>query len=162
MVISGHNLKVLKERGNPEEGAQCNCRRGATCPLEGHCLQTNVVYQATVSTQGEPDETYIGLSAPSFKKRFGNHKKSFEHPKYETETTLSKHIWKLKRNQQQFNIKWKIISRAKPFSPVTQICELCTAEKFNIVFRPELGTLNKREEMKNHCRHKVGVLLDKT
>ena len=41
-------------------------------------------------------EKYVGLTGPQFKKRLGNHKKSFKHEKYAHETTLSSHIWKLK------------------------------------------------------------------
>ena len=33
---------------------------------------------------------------------------------------------------------------------------------FHLIFTPELGTLNKREEINNHCRHKVNSLLDNT
>ena len=132
------------------------------CPLDGQCLETNLVYQATVSHPGGPDETYIGLCAPTFKKRLANHLKSFKYQKYEKETELSKHIWSLKRKKTNYDIKWKIIEKSKPFNPTTGICSLCTAEKFNIIFRPELGSLNKRNEIRNHCRHKAGLLLDKT
>ena len=106
--------------------------------------------------------TYIGLSAPPFKDRLGNHKKSFNNDRYEKETTLSKYVWSLKRKNEQYDIKWRLLTTAKPFNPVTEICNLCTAEKFHLVFKSELATLNKRDEIKNHCRHKIGQLLDKT
>ena len=99
---------------------------------------------------------------PEFKKRWANHKKSFTHEKYEKETELSKHIWDLKRKQADYDIKWKILEKSKTFNPVTGICSLCTAEKFNIIYKSELGSLNKRNEVRNHCRHKAGLLLDKT
>ena len=67
-----------------------------------------------------------------------------------------------KMRQVNFNIKWKKLTVAKPFNPVTNICNLCTAEKYLIIFKPELGSLNKRDEIRNHCRHKTGLLLDKT
>ena len=47
-----------------------------------------LVYQATVVQRGAQDETYIGLSAPTFKTRIGNHRKSFRNQQYEMETTL--------------------------------------------------------------------------
>ena len=109
---------------------------------------------------GGPVESYIGLRAPTFKSRLGNHTKSFNHERYEKETKLSRHIWSLKRKKVDFEIKWKIIAKAKPFNPVTGVCQLCTVEKFNIIYRSELGTLNKRDEIKSHCRHKAGLLLD--
>ena len=161
-AISGHNSKILREGGPQVDDRKCNCPRVANCPLDGNCLQKNLVYQATVVQEGVPDETYIGLSAPPFKLRIGNHKKSFRNEKYEKETTLSKHVWKIKRQKKKYDIKWKLIQTAKSFNPVTGVCSLCTAEKFHLIFTPELGTLNKREEINNHCRHKVNSLLDNT
>ncbi len=35
---------------------------------------------------------YIGMTANSFKERFPNHKKSFDHPMYARETELSKYV----------------------------------------------------------------------
>ena len=161
-IISGHNKKILKESGNPVVKKTCSCPRGATCPLDGNCLQTNMVYQAKVTYAGGPEETYIGLTAPTFKSRLGNHKMSFNNPTYETKTQLIKHIWSIKRKNQDYDIDWKLVTKAKPFNPVTGICNLCTAEKYHIIFKPELGSRNKRGEFKSHCRHKEGLLLDKT
>ena len=67
-----------------------------------------------------------------------------------------------KMKKVNFNIKWKKITVARPFNSVTNICNLCTTEKFFIIFKPELGTLNKRDEIRNHCRHKRGQLLENT
>ena len=160
-IISGHNTQILKQIENPEEEERkCNCPKGSACPLDGQCLETNIVYQATVTEVGGPVETYIGLTAPTFKSRLGNHVKSFRHERYSKETKLSIHIWKLKRKKAVFDIKWKLIAKAKPFNPVTNVCRLCTVEKFHIVYRSELGTLNKRDEIKSHCRHKEGLLLE--
>ena len=39
----------------------CNCRKKPDSPLEGKCLQTNVIYQATVTTE-TTTETYVGLA----------------------------------------------------------------------------------------------------
>ena len=166
--ISSHNAKILRQTENPVVDRACNCRQRASCPLDGNCLQENLVYQATVSHDGGNEETYIGLTSNSFKSRHANHKKSFTYQKYETETELSKHVWNVKKRvarkmkKANFNIKWKKLVTAKPFNPVTNICNLCTVEKYLIIFKPDLGTLNKRDEIRNHCRHKRGQLLDKT
>ena len=32
-------------------------------------------------------------------------------------TKLSSHIWKLKEEEKNYNITWKFVSQAKPFSP---------------------------------------------
>ena len=44
----------------------CNCRNKQECPLEGECLVSDVVYQATVKTQNA-QEMYIGLTSNYFK-----------------------------------------------------------------------------------------------
>ena len=47
------------------------------CPLDGKCLQQNVVYQATITTDAAT-ESYVGL-ARNFKERYRNHQSSFRH-----------------------------------------------------------------------------------
>ena len=107
-------------------------------------------------------ETYTGMTSTQFKDRFRNHTKSFNHEKFKTETTLSQYVWKLKSQDTDFDLAWKIVGRAKPFSPVTGVCALCTLEKFIILTQPSHATLNKKEEIYNSCRHKTSLLLDKT
>ena len=142
----------------------CNCNLNNECPLSGNCLTNNLVYQATV-IPNEPEaqeHTYIGLTSTTFKIRVGNHKKSFNHVEYQKETSLSIFIWELKDRGVDYSISWKLIDRAKPFSPVSGLCALCTLEKYYIIFKPELATINKKDEINNYCLHKLAVLLDKT
>ena len=124
--ISKQNSKNLTNATTPNEETtpSCNCNRKDDCPLEGQCLKKNVVYQATL-TQGDGKiENYIGLTAQTFKKRWDGHTNSFRHEKYSKETALSIHIWKLKRQNIGWNLKWKVISRASPFSPISGKCNL--------------------------------------
>ena len=104
-------------------------------------------------------ETYVGLTATEFKDRHRNHKTSLNNKNYSNATTLSVKAWELKKQQISFNIKWKIIGRAQPFSPISGVCNLCTLEKFIILTKPHESTLNKREEIFGACRHKEKVLL---
>ena len=126
-------------------------------------MTDHVIYQATVmekDTQNKQStEKYVGLASTTFKERYGGHKLSFENKKYSNETTLSTHIWKLKGRGSTFNIKWKIIDRGQSFNPATKICQLCTKEKFYILFKPEMSTLNSRNELGAHCRHKKTSLV---
>ena len=161
-MISAHNSKILNQNQPKPATRKCSCPKNTVCPLDGECLEKNIVYQATVSSSDGATEKYIGLTAPPFKKRFGNHNKSFKNEKYAHETTLSSYIWKLKEKNVDFTIKWKLMARAKPFSPITNLCNLCTKEKYLIIFHPELATLNSRNEINSHCRHKTSMLLDKT
>ena len=56
-IIDGHNKAILKtaETAQPQksEGNTCSCRKKEDCPLNGECLVSEVVYQATVSTGDE-------------------------------------------------------------------------------------------------------------
>ena len=47
-------------------------KKKSECPLEGKCMQINVIYQAAVETNTS-SETYVGL-AKSLKERYRNHK----------------------------------------------------------------------------------------
>jgi hypothetical protein len=51
---------------------------------------------------------------------------------------------------------------SKAFQPSDEHLQFMYSGKFNLIFKPELGSLNKREEIKNQCRHKEGLLLDNT
>ena len=101
-----------------------------------------IVYQATVKeSETNNIETYIGLTADPFKNRYGNHLKSFKNKIYISDSELSKHIWKLKDEKKSYTISLKIIDRGRPFNPSTKICQLCTREKYYLIYRPELCTL---------------------
>ena len=96
-------------------------------------------------------ETYVGVSAPPWKGRYSGHKSSFTNPNKKGETKLSTHIWELKARGSTFDVKWKVIDRGAPFNPVTGWCNLCTKEKFYILRKPEMVSLNSRQEFGNHC-----------
>ena len=123
-------------------------------------MTNNVIYQATVKSENSNvEENYLGLTGDPFKLRYGNHKKSFNHENYSTESTLSAHIWKLKRENVDYDISWKIIDRDKTFSPIRNLCQLCTKEKYHIIFSPEICSINNCDELKAPCRHKRKFLL---
>ena len=67
-TIASHNKSILSNiTPAPTQQSRdgCNCRKKNECPLEGQCLQTNVVYQATVTSEAST-ESYVGL-ATNFK-----------------------------------------------------------------------------------------------
>ena len=155
-MVAKHNKKVLAAAIPKEEERSCNCSRvtrlAGECPLQGKCITTNNVYQATVvetTVDGEQKvETYVGVSAPPWKKRYSGHKSSFTNPNK-----------KLKARGSTFDVKWKVLDRGAPFTPVTGRCNLCTKEKFYILRKPEMASLNSRQEVGNHCRHIAMSLL---
>ena len=97
-IISSHNKKLLDNKPDIPLQSLCNCsaRNKPDCPMDGQYLASEIVYQADVTASDNSVKKYIGLTEPTFKIRFGNHKKSFKDRAYETETMLYKHIWKLK------------------------------------------------------------------
>jgi len=157
--ISSHNIKVRRQ-SQPEVPPGCICTgQMGPCPLDGHCLVQSVVYGAEVIDSDLNSETYTGLTSNTFKKRFYKHRSSFQHEEQEHETTLSAHIWDLKRRSKHFEIEWSIKDRAPPFDPVSKKCRLCLKEKYHIIFQPEGATLNQRFALFSTCRHRLSKLL---
>ena len=132
------------------------------CPLKGKCLITNVVYQAEVvetKADGQEEvEKYVGCTT-DFKTRWRHHDKSFNNPDYKHETVLSTHIWEAKSRGSTWKVNWKILDRAQPFNPVTKICKLCVRERFFIIRKPHLASLNHRQEIGTFCPHVRSSLL---
>ena len=160
-VIEADNKKKLNVTTKKENEKKCSCPRNAICPLEGQCLSKNIIYQATVKSN-DKEETYVGLTATNFKSRLANHKTSFKYYTKRNTTELSKYIWSLKENNLDYSISWRILCHASPYSNKTKRCNLCIAEKYFIICKPEAATLNKRTELIGKCRHKDRFLLMNT
>ena len=162
-ILGRQNSKIANKNNVPAPPPGCNCKGDTpNCPLNGACLTTELVYKATVTrTDTNHVETYTGLTGGTFKARYNNHMSDFRNLQYESSTTLSKYIWKLKREGAPYDLDWEILSRAKVFNPVTRTCYLCLREKYLIMFRPESATLNTRDELFSTCRHRLKSLLGK-
>ena len=132
------------------------------CPLDGKCLTRSVIYRAEVKDRNNNKQTYTGLTAGTFKKRYYSHRNSFNNRNSENSTTLSSHIWNLQDKQEDFDINWRVIDRARVFNPINRRCGLCTKEKYYIIFQPEGATLNQRSELYSTCRHRLRELLANT
>jgi len=126
---------------------------------QGKCLQTNVIYQATVTTD-TTTETYVGL-ATKFKERYRNHQTSFRHSKRRNETELSKYVWNLKDAKKPFKIRWKIVKKCKPYSTISKKCNLCLYEKFIIICKKEQCSLNRRNELASSYPHRNRYVLQR-
>ena len=98
-VISRHNKKVIKESQKeppvkkPEK--LCNCNKASLpCVMGGKCVEGSVVYEGAVTRLDTGQtEFYTGLSEPSWKLRWNNHKANFktDTKANRTATCLSKH-----------------------------------------------------------------------
>ena len=164
MIIAGHNKKLLKkyhEDSSREINVPrtCNCRAPRSCPLDGNCLQKDILYNGKCTADNEPSKNYIGLTATTFKERFGTHKQSFNHRKHSHSTTLSSHFWNLKDSGKNPSVKFSIIRHVKSYSPETGKCPLCTQEKLLILKTDPATITNTRSELMSHCLHKRRFLL---
>ena len=68
----------------------CNCIRKHQCPLNKKCLTSNVLYKTSITSNEENPKTkiYYGVCETAFKRRYANHKKTFNSIKYQTDTEL--------------------------------------------------------------------------
>ena len=153
-IVSAHNAKVLAPPPPPPSAKTCNCRSGDTCPLDGQCLTSSIVYKATVTSPSQPVRYYYGLSEPPFKQRYNKHTHSFRWSEQRGETALSQYIWSLKDQDEQYSIKWSIHAKAHPYRCGQKRCDLCLSEKLAILRADPDTALNKRTEIATACRHR--------
>ena len=106
------------------------------------------------------DTTFnYSLTETSFKQRFRNHTKSFNHRQCQSKTELSKYIWTLTHQNKTPTIKWKIIQVVNSKVKLN-FFKLCLTEKYYIINafgNPSL--LKKHFEFVNNCRNKRKLLL---
>ena len=151
-IMRNHNRKTL-EKTTTTENKGCNCQNKATCPIPDNCCAQKVVYQATVKHDDGKTATYIGSTETTFKTRYNNHKKSFNHEKYKTETTLSKYLWDNNLNKTP-NITWKILKKCNTYKTGQKSCDLCLTEKHLIIKNLKSPNLiNKKTDIGNRCIH---------
>ena len=120
--------------------------------MDGNCQVQSVVYRATVET-ADCRGDYTGLTALTFKERFNGHQYSMRHRSHRNSTALSKYVWSLKDKNPDFNIRWSVRRRATAYQNTTRMCNLCLAEKLEIIKADKKRSLNKRTELVSKCRH---------
>ena len=168
-IINNHNKHILNsskhindttDNSNTKDTKNCSCQQKITCPLNGNCLQSSLIYHATVTRKNNSTtETYIGLAENNFKTRYRNHTASFQHTKHRNSTKLSKHIWALKENNIDPFILWQILSSRSPYNNTSKRSNLCLQEKLLIIHQLQLSSLNKRNEYVSSCYHRNKALL---
>ena len=156
-IIDNHKKRILNsskhindttDNSNTKDTKNCSCQQKITCPLNRNCLQSSLIYHATITRKdNSTTETYIRLAENNFKTRYRNHTASFQHTKHRNSTELSKHIWTLKENNIDHFISWRILSSRSPYNSASKRCNLCFKEKLLIICQPELSSLNKSYEL---------------
>ena len=155
-IITTHNAHIIRNsQSQNTETDNCNCDNKNTCPLPKQCMTNNIIYKATVTTNNTNDtKHYIGMTATTFKERSANHLFVIKNTQT-IKTELSKHIWKLKENNQGYTIKWSILKHAISYTGGSKRCNLCLEEKFCILKDINKDNLlSKRSEIFGKCRHK--------
>ena len=176
-IISGHNNKIVSPQSELTLQG-CNCNGGVqSCMLGGHCLTKSLVYKGEVKYQIHNPRTginenktkhYVGLASTTFKERYKNHKHNIDNAASKG-TALSSHIWRLKNQNINFDLKFSILKLCKVYSRESKSCDLCLTEKTIIMFSnhyltpnhtDHFSTLNKRSEILQKCRHRAKHTLE--
>ena len=93
----------------------------------------DTVYDCRV-TSPEPRKISFRFAKGKWKKRYYNHKKSFNHKRYSLETTLSSYVWHLKETLNETpNLKWSAVRCVAPYSNISKKCLLCLYGKLVII-----------------------------
>ena len=88
-IIKSHNNRILSEEKTQDQ-PKCNCRQKDTCPLEGHCLDKELIYPYILKENTTSDGVnYNRLTENTFKDRFYKHRNSFKYEGKANSTELS-------------------------------------------------------------------------
>ena len=82
-----------------------NCINKSNCPLNNKCRRNNFLYKANITslTENCGNKVYYGISETKFKSQYANQKQ-----KIHNGAELSNQIWKLKEQNKNVDILWKI------------------------------------------------------
>ena len=89
----------------------------------------------------------------------GTTKHPFETRKEEMKQNSPNMFGTYKTKRKRFQIKWKILKKCKPYSNINKKCSLCLNEKFIIICKKELCSLNRRNELASSCPHRNRYVL---
>ena len=62
----------------------------------------------------------------------------------------------LQDSSKPFQIKWKVLKKCKAYSNISKKCNFCLYEKFIIICKKELCSLNRRNELASSLTVKTG------
>ena len=155
-IILSHNKRLSRPRIT-DYG--CNCRTRENCPLQTQCLTPNLTYRADVGNNvSKVTKIYFGLAETSFKSRFTNHNKDFNHGQFKKCIELSKYIWLLKEDQIVSRIRWSIFEKVSGRTKINY-CLLCLAENLHLIEHfNDNRLLNGRNEFISGCRNQIKSL----
>ena len=82
-------------------------------PMDYKHLTDDIIYKANVTSNLRQynEHIYFGSTEPTFKKGYGNRKKSLNLVKYKNVTELPNENWRIKRLNGRPEIKWTIVKK---------------------------------------------------
>ena len=78
---------------------------------------------------------------------------SLENANKRHNTKLGKYIWYLKENLTKFKVTGRILKYAALYDHTSNRWNLCPWVKYFTICKPDLASLNKRNELISSCRH---------
>ncbi len=73
------------------------------------------------------------MTASTFKERYRNHIKSFNHKRYSKRHRTFEIYLELKDNKQDFDITWSVLKQSISYTGGSKRCNLCLEEKLCIL-----------------------------
>ena len=95
----------------------------------------------------------------AFKRRYANHKKTFNNIKYQTDTELSNEYWNIISASKNSSKSWEILGTHKSYNQSSKRWLLCLNEKLAIALHKDDNILNKRSAIISKCRHRNKYML---
>ena len=159
-IINSHNKKIINNNIPKPSASLGNCPSKISCPLNGDCLQSSLVYicKADTSIITENHPLYIGLTENTFKDQFYKHKNSFKYESKRNTKEVSNFVWGNKHANTETNLVWSILDKTRAYKPKAKSCFLCLAEKYHIIFYT-LNLLNLRMELVTNGFMKISFTL---
>ena len=162
LCLPNIGAKILKDSNKKFFGASNNnmdnnkdCvghRKGAQCPVVNNiCNRKDNVYLAEVRT-GSKLYNYIGISAPPLRLRVATHLQSLKTENNQTE--LSNKCKDIAEKGGRYELTFKLLENKASYTPEAKICQLCNAEKFQIIFSNLENLINSKKEITSTCRHR--------
>ena len=169
----------MESRQGPcrEVSGHCNAKNVVYGASVTYTDPQNQNQNQKVDFKGKSKRTYVGCTI-DLKRRVDEHKTSFKpstkahtftnkdgvkvtrsiqqlNASKRTRSTLAAHVWEVRDSGLAPIVEWSILLRSNAYQPGDHYCGLCLGEVTLICFADQEESLNKRNELRQGCRHKA-------
>ena len=147
-IISNHNKGEISKSSKPPEEAKinCNCRNKNSCHMYRNCNEHNIVYQGEVITSDSRETSEFATLRSNYDTGITCALTETDNTETQLNSANTYTVWHLKDKKIDYLIKWRKGKRAKSYSNINKKCNLCLWEKYFIICRLEMSSLNSRDE----------------